>query len=221
MAVAVGYQAAAAVCSGGPQPGARALMAWWLGRFGPAGAINSGIYNCRPVVGGTAPSLHGEGRAADLGVRPVGAHYGHDAAALLHANSAELGVQCIIWSRRIWSGSRPHEGFRDYKGSNAHVDHLHVELSWVAARTLTQARIAELLGGSVAPRVLKLVSPRMRGEDVRAVQIALAARAPSENLAADGVFGPRTDRAVRRFQAAHGLAADGDVGPLTRAALGL
>ena len=38
---------------------------------------------------------------------------------------------------------------------------------------------------------------------------------------ADGDFGPRTERALKRWQRRHGLAADGIAGPQTRAALGL
>lgn len=220
MALHVGYQGAEK-CLNQAQPGARALMAWWLSRFGTNGAVNSGILNCRPVVGGTRPSLHSEGRAADLGVRPHDAAYGHEAASLLHAHSGELGIQCIIWSERIWSGSKPHAGFRVYSGKNAHLDHLHVELSWPAARTLTQVRIAEVLGGQPVRRVLKLKDPMMRGEDVRRLQVALAARFPSLNVRPDGVFGKNTDKAVRKFQRSAGLTADGDVGPATRAALGL
>ncbi|MGN6169938.1 MAG: peptidoglycan-binding domain-containing protein [Solirubrobacteraceae bacterium] len=40
-------------------------------------------------------------------------------------------------------------------------------------------------------------------------------------VAADGEFGPITLRAVKDFQASHGLVVDGIVGPATRAALGL
>ena len=220
MALHVGYQGAAG-CLPDAQPGARALMAWWLARFGGRGAINSGILNCRPVVGGTARSLHSEGRAADLGVRPINAAYGHEAASLLHAHSGELGIQCVIWSRGIWSGSQPNAGFRLYKGQNPHLDHLHVELSWPSARTLTQARIAQVLGGPIPVRVLKLKNPMMRGEDVRRLQIALAARFPSLGLGIDGKFGPNTDKAVKKFQKSVGLKQDGDVGEKTRAALGL
>ena len=40
-------------------------------------------------------------------------------------------------------------------------------------------------------------------------------------VSADGVYGPRTRAAVKRFQRSHGLAVDGIAGPATLAALGL
>ena len=52
------------------------------------------------------------------------------------------------------------------------------------------------------------------GAPVASIQEALG-------VAADGVYGPQTRRAVRRFQRANGLTVDGIVGPQTLAALGL
>jgi len=53
-----------------------------------------------------------------------------------------------------------------------------------------------------------------RGAAVRSIQRQLG-------IPADGVFGPQTERAVKRFQSRHDLVPDGIVGPLTRGALGL
>lgn len=41
------------------------------------------------------------------------------------------------------------------------------------------------------------------------------------DIPADGVFGPQTEKAVRRYQRAKGLAVDGVVGPQTASALGI
>lgn len=54
----------------------------------------------------------------------------------------------------------------------------------------------------------------VRGLTVRAVQRAL-------HIPADGIWGPQTARAVKRFQRRRGLVADGIVGPATARALGL
>ncbi|SIS56175.1 peptidoglycan-binding protein [Neptunomonas antarctica] len=49
----------------------------------------------------------------------------------------------------------------------------------------------------------------MRGEGVKMMQEAIGI------VSVDGVFGPGTEKAVKRWQSDHGLTADGVVGPLT------
>lgn len=67
-------------------------------------------------------------------------------------------------------------------------------------------------------RILKLVSPNMRGEDVRWAQERLN-RLGYNCGTADGIFGSKTDKAVKAFQKAKGLSQDGDIGPKTWAEL--
>lgn len=56
-----------------------------------------------------------------------------------------------------------------------------------------------------------------KGEDVRSVQSLLTHH--GHPAAADGIFGPVTEQAVKDFQAGQGLTVDGIVGPLTWAML--
>jgi hypothetical protein len=135
----------AQTCTGGPAQGAKALMAWFLAQYAALGGKNLGIYNCRSVRGGTTTSLHGEGRACDFGINPHGATYGRLLAEQLRLHSAELGIQCIIWDRQIWSGAYPDAGWRAYTGTNPHVDHIHLELTRAAAQSLTPEQVQRVL----------------------------------------------------------------------------
>jgi peptidoglycan hydrolase-like protein with peptidoglycan-binding domain len=67
-------------------------------------------------------------------------------------------------------------------------------------------------GGGGGPLATTAVAPGAEGATVATVQRALG-------IASDGIYGPRTDSAIRSFQSAHGLVVDGIVGPQTSAAL--
>lgn len=84
----------------------------------------------------------------------------------------------------------------------------------VLTATMTLGAGAALASGGGSQATAGLLRGGGSGTGVAAVQRALG-------VSPDGVFGPATTRAVRRFQASHGLLVDGIVGPQTRGALGL
>lgn len=68
--------------------------------------------------------------------------------------------------------------------------------------------------------VLRVKTPRMRGELVKSVQRRVK-KLRFHGGPTDGVYGPQTAAAVQAFQHATGLLADGEVGPTTAKALGV
>ncbi len=134
-------------CTSGPRPGATALMRVLLAKH-PKGR-SLGIFNCRSVRGGSTTSKHGEGRALDIGF-PMksgrGSAEGYALVKQVGTHGKALGVEAIIYDRRIWSAKSP--GGRAYTGAAPHYDHVHIELSRTAAGKLTVSKVNSVLGAS-------------------------------------------------------------------------
>lgn len=206
-------------CTAGPQPGALALMRWFVEEYGDEGGYNLGIYNCRPVRGSTlTTSCHGEGRALDWGF-PVGDPDGNACLKKVLPQVGELGIQCIIYERRIYSAKSPTG--RDYFGVNPHRDHLHVEITRESAKSLTYATVVDVMTPGLPrhKRGTRNLREGMSGTDVRFVQRRTGAEP-------DGYFGPLTKDSVKRYEESQKEAyprikADGIVGRITWRTLGI
>lgn len=206
-------------CTSGPQPGTLALARFIVEEFGDEGCFNLGIYNCRPVRGGTTTSAHGEGRAFDAGF-PVGDPDGNELVKLLLKATGRLGIQAIIYERIIYSAQSP-KG-RPYNGVNPHFDHLHIEQTREAAAKLTYATVSAVLSSRMLGRFKpgsRTLAEGMAGTDVRWLQRRL-------NIGADGQFGRATARRVSVFEKDKKdeyprMKVDGIVGPITWKALGV
>lgn len=247
MTILSGGYVGAKRCTGGATSGAKALMAWYLGAYAAQGAANLGIYVCKSIAGTATTSLHGEGRAGDLGSKPYRTlPFMDDLADALVANSKELGVQLVIHDRKIWSANYPYQGWRHYGGED-HAGHLHVELTPASAKSLTVARINTILGKAVVrpprpttPQVpasdwtrrLIMALPELKpgtgltgspNEDVQSMQNLLQARGHRKHIdaegGADGRWGRATTKDLVTFQKAVGLKGDGICGPRTWAHL--
>ena len=87
------YEPAGVRCSGVAQPGVVAFMEWAIRDFG-RGAFNLGIYNCRSVRGSANRSVHGDGRAGDVGFPGVN-RQPFDEARLLSGTCGGIRVHSI------------------------------------------------------------------------------------------------------------------------------
>ena len=110
------------------------------------------------TVGGR--SEHKEGRAFDWGVnvaRPAEKAAADDLLRWLlatdrfgnrYANARRLGVQYVIWNRRIWSSYAP--TWRAYSGPSPHTDHVHVSFNWPGAEKRTSFWTGRVVNATAA-----------------------------------------------------------------------
>ena len=195
-----------------------------------------GCYNNRAMTSGSSPSVHRDGRAFDTGflqddsdvVRLVVANW-------LTDNADKLGVQMVLVYDRAGSGGWFWRlaRYSDENGPqlgdwNRRGHWLHVEIHPSVA--MDETPIEDLLGETVPtpdpkpkPNTREIQVGPVTMQEVRRGQsggfVAKAQAIISANfghtLAADGIFGPRTDTAVRDVQARNNLYVDGIVGPRT------
>ena len=107
----------------------RASFPWVRTIGGPRG-------RCTPMVRPPGPdqmNIHAVGRALDVMTPlPYGSTQGEQLANWAVANAVPLGIQLVIWNRRIWQGSAGSTRFAPYvHGTNPtteHRDHVHIEV---------------------------------------------------------------------------------------------
>ena len=139
----------------------------------------------------------------------------------------------IIFNSKIYNVK---DGFqpRPYSGLNAHKHHLHISVSdnpdlydndsdWIL-------NFSEIPNNSTnqptQPTISAVSKPSeiglgAKGDNVKAIQIALVAHGFLAQSQCDGLFGKKTEQALQRFQHANNLIADGICGANTRKALGI
>lgn len=137
---------------GGVRPGAQAFMDVVLSKI--SGTYSASLYRNTNIDNGDTLSVHAEGRALDIGVPNLST--GDQVFRLIAPLSYQLGIQRIIWNRRVWTSRAP--SGTNYTGDDPHTDHLHVELTRAKADSLTESNFEQLLAAettNVDRRVLE------------------------------------------------------------------
>ena len=151
---------------------------------------------------------------------------GHDGRELVSAlvASKDPRVKYIIFERQI---TVPGDitRWKPYTGTNAHNHHIHISVS-ANAKLYDDASPWKLNFKAKAPLAPATPLPALykrgsRGDGVKSLQNALIDRGFIPRGKADGVFGPKTEIAVKQFQSANRLTPDGIAGTVTLKALGL
>jgi len=132
------------------------------------------------------------------------------AVAELHRQLQRAGVAAPLTDPPAYFGAATEESVRSFQRSRAlQVDGACGNDTWAAL---------DEVGHPLGSRLVSLRRPMLRGDDVRALQHWLN-RLGFDPGREDGIFGAATETALREFQRAAGVAADGVCGPETCRAL--
>jgi hypothetical protein len=229
---------------GGKRPGLEHFVASLQHRTG--GRLwNNGTYGIRQKRGSSSRglSVHSTGRAGDISRRPMGDHrtgcdraYLEKICAWLVDHADDIGLELLIdyqpapggrgWKcdRQAWQtypkGTVAGGGFGDWIHIELDPEHADSE-DWVAAVIATLPDATPVDTSPAGPKPYPGTTTRRASRAtarVRDIQGELL-NAGHDPGPLDGVFGSKTDTALRAFQQARGLTVDGIVGPATWAAL--
>jgi D-alanyl-D-alanine carboxypeptidase/Putative peptidoglycan binding domain len=178
-------------------------------------ADNTSAFNCRPITGGGALSVHAWGKAIDI--NPVENPYIKGDIVLPEAGrpfvdrsssrpgvivDGDVVVEAFAEIGFVWGGD------------------------WTRLKDYQHFEVDDPNRGPAAARRCAAYTDNPGRYPVRRCQRGLAVEHVQQQLVrhgydveVDGYFGPLTLAAVRRFQSDHGLTADGLVGPITWPAL--
>ena len=149
-----------------------------------------------------------------------------DAQGRPGAMARRFGINYIIWNKRMWRAYAPERGWAPYTGSVPHTDHIHFTFTWDGAYRRTSwwtgRAVTTIDPGPPAPTpttapttpsaVYTVLVLGSTGADVALAQRVIG-------VAADGQFGPVTLAALRAWQAANGVPVTGRLDGATWAAM--
>jgi cell wall-associated NlpC family hydrolase len=138
--------------------------------------------------------------------------------AVLIRKPASGGIGHVAISRGDGSTIEAHSAKRGV--TNDKVDGRRWDIAMLLPGLDYPDTLSESIFSPPSTLVLRLTMPPMRGKLVKDAQQALKRENIDPGLI-DGVYGPHTEAAVRAFQLRNGLVPDGELGPQTRALLGL